>query len=245
MRSTIWLAAIVAGAGLVTACKDSVGPDPRIEPVNQKPTANFSLNCAALRCAFTDASTDDARVANWQWSFGDAGSSSERHPVYTYGTEGSYSVSLTVTDEAGETAIVSHQAVATLPAVSSLSCVDGSAPGGFVACTLRLEQEAGFKVVLNSSSCEAHGNLFRITAPITGTLTNDGCYDRAGKQLVFAAAFPAGTEIGAEVVAPRLDNPPRLRVTGSYPEWVLTYEDGVDQDFDDMVMTLTALPTGN
>jgi hypothetical protein len=26
---------------------------------------------------------------------------------------------------------------------------------------------------------------------------------------------------------------------------VLTYEDGVDQDFDDLVMTLTALPTGN
>jgi hypothetical protein len=49
----------------------------------------------------------------------------------------------------------------------------------------------------------------------------------------------------AEVVAPLLKNPPQLRVSGSYPEWVLTYEDGVDQDFDDMVLTVTALPTGN
>jgi hypothetical protein len=42
-----------------------------------------------------------------------------------------------------------------------------------------------------------------------------------------------------------LSNPPQLRVSGAYPEWTLTYEDGVDQDFDDLVMTLTALPTGN
>jgi hypothetical protein len=94
-------------------------------------------------------------------------------------------------------------------------------------------------------SCQAHGNLFRITAPLTGTLTSDGCYEQAGKELVFAAAFPAGTEISAEMVAPVLDNPPRLRVSGSYPEWTLTYEDGMDQDFNDMVLTLTALPTGN
>jgi len=100
-------------------------------------------------------------------------------------------------------------------------------------------------VVLNSSSCEAHGNLFRVTAPVAATLTSDGCYENAGKQLVFAAAYPAGTEISAEMVAPLLQNPPQLRVSGNYPEWSLTYEDGVDQDFNDMVLTLTALPTGN
>jgi hypothetical protein len=49
----------------------------------------------------------------------------------------------------------------------------------------------------------------------------------------------------APCVAPLLNHPPQLRVSGSYPEWVLTYEDGVDQDFDDLMMTLTALPTGN
>jgi PKD repeat protein len=182
---------------------------------------------------------------SWAWSFGDGGSSAEQHPVHAYGTANTYSVSLTVTDSEGKTGTISHQAVATPPAVTSLSCVDGSAPGGYVACTLRLEQEAGFKVVLNSRNCEAHGNVFRITAPVQQTLTTDGCYERVGKQLTSAAAFPAGTEISAEVVAPLLSNPPQLRVSGSYPEWVLTYEDGVDQDFNDLVMTVTALPTGN
>jgi PKD repeat protein len=235
----IWLAVAVAGAGLVTACKDSpTGTG------NQAPTAGFTSVCAALRCDFTDASSDDAGIASWSWAFGDNNAAAVKSPVHNYVAPGPYSVSLTVTDADGETSTVSKQVVAALPAVTSLSCVDGSAPGGFVGCTLRLEQEAGFKVVLTSSSCDAHGNLFRVTAPITGTLTSDGCYEQAGKQLVFAAAFPAGTEINAEVVAPQLTNAPQLRVTGSYPEWTLTYEDGADQDFNDLVMTLTALPTG-
>jgi PKD repeat protein len=235
----IWLAIVLAGAGLVTACND------KPEPVeNLAPAANFGFQCTALTCDFQDASSDDVGVVSWRWNFGTEGSD-RRNPVYTYATGGSYPVSLTVTDAEGESSTTTKTVDPKNPVISSLLCVDGSTPGGFVACTLKLEQEAGFKVVLNSSSCEAHGNLFRVTAPVVGSLTNDGCYEQAGKQLVFAAAFPAGTEISAEMVAPLLQYPPQLRVSGTYPEWVLTYEDGVDHDFDDMIMTLTALPTGN
>jgi PKD repeat protein len=243
----IWLAAVLAGAGLTTACKDSKGPDGSIGPINEAPAAAFAApRCTVnVACSFTDASTDDSGIASWGWSFGDAGSSAQRNPSHTYTSAGTYTVSLTVTDQEGETSPVSHDVVAAMPAITSLTCVDGAAPGGYVGCTLRLEQEAGFKVVLNSRSCEAHGNIFRITAPVQQTLTNDGCYAQVGTQLTSAGAFAAGTEISAEVVAPLLANPPALRVSGSYPEWVLTYEDGVDQDFDDLVMTLTALPTGN
>lgn len=243
MRATIWLAATLAGAGLITACKDNGSG--KIEPGNEAPIAQFSVQCTALSCSFTDASTDDGQLSRWDWSFGDAALASERHPVHVYGDAGSYTVSLTVTDNEGETATVTRQADATRPAVTSLTCVNASAPGGFVACTLRLEEEAGFKVVLDAHNCEAHGNLFRITAPVNDTLTTDGCYEQLGKQVASAGAFPAGTEISAEVVAPMLAFPPRLQVSGSYPEWVLTYEDGVDEDFDDLIMTVTALPTGN
>jgi hypothetical protein len=151
-------------------------------------------------------------------------------------------VSLTVADGEGETAVQTKQVVATDPLVTSLSCVDASAPGGFVQCTLRLEEDAGFEVVLNSSSCTAHGNIFRITAPVQGVLTSDGCYEQDGKKLSFAGPFPAGTEISAEVEAPLLQDAPRLRVSGQYPVWTLTFEDGEDADFNDLVMTLRALP---
>lgn len=241
MSTKRWLAVGLVGAGLVTACKDE-GPGPG----NEAPNARFSSQCAALRCDFTDTSTDDVGVASWSWTFGDDGLSDDKDPVHNYTTAGPYSVTLTVTDDEGESSTFSRQVVATNPAVTSLSCVDGSEPGTYVACTLTLEQEAGFRVVLTSISCDAHGNTFRITAPVQQTLTTDGCYEQVGKQLTSAGAFPAGTQISAEVAAPLLANPPKLRVAGSYAAgWTLTYEDGVDEDFNDLVLTLTALPTGN
>jgi len=96
--------------------------------------------------------------------------------------------------------------------------------------------------ITHISTCEAHGNLFRITAPVIDTLTTDGCYDEEGKELVFEGPFPAGTKISAEAQAPPLKKAPSLKVEGSYPEWTLHFEDGVDNDFDDLTFTLTALP---
>jgi len=236
----IWLAVAVAGAGLVTACKDSQKPDDE----NLSPNANFSFACSALRCDFQDTSTDDGSLVSWNWNFGAEGSS-QRNPNYIYSSAGSYQVSLTVTDNDGATSNISKTVDPKAPAVTTLSCVDGSAPGGFVACTLRLEAEAGFQVVLNSSSCDAHGNTFRIIAPEVATLTTDGCYEQNGKTVTVAGPFAAGTEINAQVVAPLLQNPPRLLVEGQYPVWHLTYEDGGDSDFNDLDITLTAVPTGH
>jgi PKD repeat protein len=239
----IWLAAATFGAGLVTACKDEP-TKPTIE--NKAPAANFSAACSALRCDFQDASTDeDGSVVAWNWNFGNGAGSPLKNPFNVYAEAGTYPVQLTVTDDKGVSKTTTKDVNPKNPVTSSLSCVDGSVRGGFVTCTLKLEQEAGFKVVLNSSSCQAHGNIFRTTAPVSGTLTDDGCFEQAGKQLVFAGPFAAGTEIGAEVVAPLLANPPRLKVSGAYPVWTLTYEDGYDNDYDDLQLTLTALPTGN
>ena len=236
----MWLAVAVAGAGLVTACKDRQKPNE-----NAGPNANFTSHCDALRCDFSDQSTDDAGVVSWTWSFAPSAGSKQRNPFYVYSNAGSYDVSLTVADVEGLTSTMTKKVDPKEPVTTQLSCVDGSAPGGFVACTLKLEQRAGFQVVLNSSSCEAHGNIFRSTVPVGGTLTDDGCYEQAGKRLVFSGPFEAGTEISAEVVAPLLANPPRLRVDGSYPKWTLTYEDGADSDYNDMNLTLTALPATN
>src|SRR4029079_14356086 len=156
----------------------------------------------ALRCDFQDASSDaDGSIVSWNWSFGTAGSG-EKKTFYVYSPSGPHPVALTVTYDQGVTSTVTKNVNPKAPIVTSLSCVDGSAPGGFVACTLKLEQEARFKVVLNSSSCEAHGNIFRTTAPVGGTLTDDGCYESAGKQIIFSGPFAAGAGIGAQAGAP-------------------------------------------
>jgi hypothetical protein len=236
----IWLAVALTGAGLVTACKDTGGPHE-----NAAPIADFTASCPVLKCDFHDASTDDGQIVSWNWSFGTEGSS-QRNPIYNYPSAGSYDVTLTVTDDEGLSSSITKKAAPKDPAVTRLTCINPDAQGGFVACTLKLEAEAGFKVVLNSSSCEAHGNVFRVITPApTSTLTQDGCYEAAGKTITLAGPFSVGTEINAEVVAPLLKNPPQLVVEGEYPVWHLKYEDGADADFNDLAITLTALPTGN
>jgi hypothetical protein len=211
--------------------------------VNVAPSANFSRSCLYMQCDFSDASSDsDGSVMAWSWNFGDGSTSSDRNPVHQYATPGDYNVTLTVTDDSTATASRTRPVTASARVVTSLTCADASAPGGFISCKLRLEEPSGFRVTLNSSSCTAHGNVFRITEPVVDTLTADGCYDVNGKMIQFDGPFPAGTEIGAEVVAPLLANPPALRVAGAYPEWTLSYEDGFDSDFDDLTLTVTALP---
>ena len=54
-------------------------------------------------CDFTDTSTDfDGSVVGWSWDFGDSsGTSSAQNPMYTYPGPGTYTVTLTVTDDMG------------------------------------------------------------------------------------------------------------------------------------------------
>ena len=79
----------------------TVTSPPPLEP-NEAPQADFDVHCSRLTCTFVDKSKDDDGViVSWQWSFGDGASSSERHPVHTYGQEGKYNVLLVVTDDRG------------------------------------------------------------------------------------------------------------------------------------------------
>ncbi len=57
---------------------------------------------------FSDQSTDyDGYIVSWSWNFGDGNTSSLRNPTHQYSTPGTYTVTLTVTDNAGAKATVS------------------------------------------------------------------------------------------------------------------------------------------
>ncbi|MBA8885016.1 PKD domain-containing protein [Dokdonella fugitiva] len=75
---------------------------PVSSPTNTPPVANFSFTTSGLTANFTDSSTDsDGTIASRSWSFGDGGTSTATNPSHTYASAGTYSVSLTVTDNGG------------------------------------------------------------------------------------------------------------------------------------------------
>src|SRR5438876_676674 len=87
-------------------------------PANQPPTANFPApSCSGLTCSFTSTSTDpDGTVASYTWTFGDGTPASTlQNPSHTYGAGGSYTVTLTVTDNQGATSAPFSRSVPVSP----------------------------------------------------------------------------------------------------------------------------------
>jgi serine protease len=77
-------------------------------PENSAPTANFNASCGrgSVRCSFdASKSSDDQRVAMYHWTFGDgsAVTTTQAKSTYRYRTAGMYTVTLTVSDDAGLT----------------------------------------------------------------------------------------------------------------------------------------------
>ena len=71
-------------------------------PGNAAPAASFTSSCSGLSCTFTDTSTDsDGTIASRAWNFGDGSTSTVANPAKTYATAGTYTVTLTVTDDKG------------------------------------------------------------------------------------------------------------------------------------------------
>lgn len=71
--------------------------------ISNPPTANFYSNTtsgiAPLTVNFTDQSINEP--TSWQWDFGDGGTSAQQNPSHIYNEDGSYTVSLTVSNNNG------------------------------------------------------------------------------------------------------------------------------------------------
>jgi PKD repeat protein len=226
-------------------------------PGNTPPTAAFTFTCSGLDCTFTDGSSDaDGSIASYLWDFGDGTESTEASPTHTYAAAGEVTVTLTVTDDVGDTGTASETFDVNPPA--GLECADGTPD-----CELPIEADAIVTWTLTSSDCELSGNTFRVTitppagAPVEETLFTDGCNEPVGvpHELQNGGIIVAGTVITAQLVSggQDLEIPPALRLDATintYPTWELEFDDGaigpdtdpLEPDFNDLIITIEATP---
>ncbi|MGD9237518.1 MAG: PKD domain-containing protein, partial [Desulfobacterales bacterium] len=89
---------------------------------NIPPTADFSFTTSDLAAAFTDQSTDsDGTIDSRGWDFGDGSTSTQQNPSHTYAADGTYTVTLTVTDNGGATGSTSQDVTVSDGSVATLT----------------------------------------------------------------------------------------------------------------------------
>ena len=166
---------------------------------NDDPVAAFSAAATDLSVAFTDASTDsDGTVVSWSWDFGDGNASSEQNPTNVYAAYGSYTVTLTVTDDQG----------ATDSASELVTLADPNADGAFI--------EEGGMVVMEAENF--HLSIDR------GAHSWSSNTDNAG--FSGAASMYVGPEDGTIILDDIVNNAAELSfdldvtTTGDYYIWV-------------------------
>jgi PKD repeat protein len=90
--------------------------------VREGVTAEFAAEptsgCAPLQVAFTDGSRGDG-LNNWRWEFGDGATSSLRGPTHTFGSPGTYTVTLRVSGECGDATETKEELITVLGGVAA------------------------------------------------------------------------------------------------------------------------------
>ncbi|MEM7040659.1 MAG: PKD domain-containing protein, partial [Bacteroidota bacterium] len=62
---------------------------------------NSNVGCPPLPVIFTDQSYSDTTIVSWDWDFGDGGTSNLQNPSHVYSMEGTYTITLIVTNAIG------------------------------------------------------------------------------------------------------------------------------------------------
>jgi PKD repeat protein len=101
----------------------SQGHTVSVGPANTPPVASFTSACGGLTCSFnaSGSSDPDGTIASYAWNFGDATTGSGATASHTFVTGGTYTVTLTVTDNAAATGQTVRTVTVNAPPVASFT----------------------------------------------------------------------------------------------------------------------------
>jgi PKD repeat protein len=249
----------------VTDNEGATGVTSQVVPIdplatNVPPTAGFTQWCHGESCIFTSTSTDAApgAIVGYAWDFGDGATEDWRRPSHVYNIAGrtTFTVTLTVTDNEGATAVRSKTiTLSPLPAAAQ-GCTTS---GQIVECVLDIPAQSTLKVTLLGLSCSLAQRIS--TPPPVGDQLFIAVCDKAvgdaigifGGELDALWVYQAGSQarIWFTQGNPRPGqtlNPPAGQVSGTWPDWTISFEDGDrpgaagEPDFSDVVIGVKATP---
>ncbi len=124
---------------------------------NTPPTANANGPYAgttgvAVNFSSAGSSDPDGNIVSYAWDFGDSGTSSSANPAHTYAAAGTYTVRLTVTDNAGDsgsdttTAVISDPGQQPPPGDKSINSTSQNGQPGAPVSELPFIGLAGYQV---------------------------------------------------------------------------------------------------
>jgi PKD repeat protein len=105
-------------------------PQPPVASFNGSPTSGT----APLSVAFTDTSTGPP--TSWAWTFGDGGTSTAQSPSHTYSAQGTYSVSLHVTNSLGSNTLTKTNYISVAAPQPPVANFSGSPTNGITPLTV-------------------------------------------------------------------------------------------------------------
>jgi PKD repeat protein len=196
------------------------------------PVATFTVACSGLRCSFDASGSSDAdgAIQTYTWSFGDTTwtAGGDARVTHTYGQAGTYSVTLAVTDDRQNSAMVSQGVSVTnaAPAAAfTISCSGLSCGFNGAGSTDSDGAIAGWSWsfgdgTAGSGATAQHAYAQPGTYTVTLTVTDDGgVVDSDSKTVTLITLTATGTKVkGAQKV--------ELAWTGSSADGFDVYRDG-------------------
>jgi PKD repeat protein len=117
------------------------------------PTASFSYTVEGLTVTFIYTGSD---ADDYSWDFGDGENSMDANPVHTYASGGTYTVTLTVENSAGEDTETQEVVVESTPVAEAPELNFGDADGAFYAInSVSVQTAMGFETAISIGSAVA------------------------------------------------------------------------------------------